>query len=459
MNLTFIILAHNQPTFLKKVIDKLSTQKANIVVHFDLRASRTVYNDLVETYSGNKNVEFISVIKGVWGKWSLVQATIEALKVIQNSSWKSDYVHLMSGVEYPIRSLDNLRGFLKENPLDFIECVDFKKTPWVRAGLEEERFQYYFPFSYQVMSKRFAICLKIQKRLKIRRKPPCGIEPRLGSQWWTLRWSTCDKLLKIIERKPQIVRYFKTTLIPDESFFQSLISHIIPLAEFSCQQLVCHELAPNGRPFTFKNNHEPLVSELDHFFIRKVSPESFQLINYIDNIEDSRDVPNLAGLKDKTKAFKQFVNNMFHSRKSFVWNNDFIQPTPEHLNSQQKLIIVYEKEHQVHTIIQALKCKFPEVSIFHRGHQKSINEPAHTLTNDVFTFSVEKKHDSIIVILLPFKAKDKIDFMKSKLNKACVFVLPELPFSKNESVSLKDIRNTLKCKYRLTNVDKILSDF
>lgn len=361
MKVTYIILAHNEPQFLKRIVECLSKEQANVLVHYDLKASRDDYSQLIEHFSEETNVEFISKVKGEWGKWSLVEATLEALNHIAQSDWSQDYVHLMSGVEYPIKSIESLSQFLGENNYDFIESVDFTKKQWVRAGLEAERFQYFYPYSYQKPSKVFDEFLELQKSIGVKRKPPLEIEPRLGSQWWTLRWSTCLSILSFLKKNPQVTEYFETTLIPDESFFQTMVAHLVPAKEIRGVQLVCHELMPNGRPFVFRNGHEDIVKDLPHYTIRKVSSTADELLDEIDQERlKNRKIPSLDHLKTAQHELVKKITAMFYPKGEFVWDNDQKHPCPSFYRPELIAVYFTNDEALQSLYVEQVKKQFPE---------------------------------------------------------------------------------------------------
>ncbi len=279
MNLGFIILAHNQPDSIRRLKDILATDRHQVVIHFDLNAT-VADREAVAKIAAEKpeQVRVITRVHCVWGEWSLVEAVLESLRELAKLPEPPDYIHLMSGVDLPIRPISQLKEFLAANPnRDFIECCDIAERSWVKGGLCKERFYFYFPFNFRSHRKAFNRCVRWQRKLKIRRKMPAELRPHMGSQWWTLRWSTCSKVLDFTATHPEVPKFFKTTWIPDESYFQTLIAKLVPKSQIANLQLMFHHLTPLGRPFVFYNDHLAAARKLPHFFIRKVSPDASEL--------------------------------------------------------------------------------------------------------------------------------------------------------------------------------------
>ncbi len=279
MNLGFIILAHNQPDAIRRLVEILATDGNRVVIHFDTSASLTdkqVVQQLAAEHSDR--VQVISKVHCVWGEWSLVEAVLLALGEFEKMPQAPDYIHLMSGADLPVRPIADLKEFLQRNPdRDFIECCDITRRPWVKGGLGRERLQFYFPVNFRTRRQLFDRLVRWHRKLKIRRRMPLDLTPHMGSQWWTLRWSTCAGVLDFIRSHPRVVKFFRSTWIPDESFFQTVIAKIIPRQQVADLQLMFHHLSPTGRPYVFYNDHASVVRKLPHFFIRKVSPEASQL--------------------------------------------------------------------------------------------------------------------------------------------------------------------------------------
>lgn len=276
MQLGFIILAHNDPETIRHLVRVLASEGNRVVVHFDASSPAAQFQAVCELESQFPGmVRVISCIHCKWGEWSLVKAVLLALKVFQTMSEQPDFVHLMSAADSPIRPIADMKEFLTRYPdQDYIESYDITKKPWVKGGLSMERFEYFFPVNFRTHRKIFNKLVFLQGLIGMKRKIPLGLTPRMGSQWWTLRWSTCFKVLSFIESHPQIIRYFRTTWIPDESFFPTLVGYLIPHSEITNIQLLLHHFTPIGRPYIIYADHIPTVKKLPHFFIRKVSPSA-----------------------------------------------------------------------------------------------------------------------------------------------------------------------------------------
>ena len=99
----------------------------------------------------------------------------------------------------------------------------------------------------------------------------------IGSQWWCLRRATIEAILEFIRDRPDVIRFFRTTWIPDETFFQTLVRHLVPEAQIRSRSLTFLMFSDYGMPVTFYNDHFDMLLAQDFLFARKISPEATDL--------------------------------------------------------------------------------------------------------------------------------------------------------------------------------------
>jgi hypothetical protein len=73
------------------------------------------------------------------------------------------------------------------------------------------------------------------------------------------------------------MRFFRTTWIPDETFFQTLVRHLVPESEIRTRTLTFLMFTDYGMPVTFYNDHYDLLLSQDYLFARKISPAATDL--------------------------------------------------------------------------------------------------------------------------------------------------------------------------------------
>ena len=99
----------------------------------------------------------------------------------------------------------------------------------------------------------------------------------VGSQWWCLRRRTVEWVLDFTRKRRDVMRFFATTWIPDETFFQTIVRHVVPESEIRSRSLTFLMFTDYGMPVTFYNDHYDLLLNQDFLFARKISPEAINL--------------------------------------------------------------------------------------------------------------------------------------------------------------------------------------
>ena len=274
----YILLCHKDVDAIASQAAQLAAAGDAVVIHFDARAPRTQYEKLRATLEDTPNVAFAKKrVKCGWGEWSLVAATLSALRTAVAAFPKATHFYMLSGDCMPIKTAEYAHDFIERRDADFIESFDFFESDWIKTGFKEERLVYRHWFNERTQPKRFYASFEMQKRLGLTRKVPKGLKIMIGSQWWCLRRQTVEAILDLIRTRPEIVRFFRTTWIPDETFFQSLVRHLVPETEIESRTLTFLMFTDYGMPVTFYNDHYDLLLAQDFLFARKISPEATDL--------------------------------------------------------------------------------------------------------------------------------------------------------------------------------------
>lgn len=276
--IAFILLCHKDPDAIIQQALQLTAAGDYMAIHFDASASSEAYQQLRKALDGNPNVVFAKKrIKCGWGEWSLVQATLNAIESATVAFPRATHFYMLSGDCMAIKSAAYAHTYLDDRDADFIECYDFFESDWIKTGLKEDRLLYRHFFNERNNKRAFYACLDIQKKLGLKREIPADIQVQIGSQWWCLRRRTIEWILDFTRKRKDVMRFFKTTWIPDETFFQTLVRHLVPAQEIECRTLTFLMFSDYGMPVTFYNDHYDMLLGQDFLFARKISPEADEL--------------------------------------------------------------------------------------------------------------------------------------------------------------------------------------
>ncbi|MEY5038332.1 MAG: hypothetical protein RL472_1438 [Pseudomonadota bacterium] len=275
MTVGFVMLCHTALDRAALVARHWATHDCPVVIHVDKRVKRKAYDGLLQALADLPNVRFSGRHACEWGTWGIVAATQEAATIMLRQFPQVRHVYLSSGSCLPLRPVAELVRYLDERPrTDFIESVTTEDVGWTIGGLDVERFTLRFPFSWRKQRRLFDGYVRLQRRLRFKRRVPAGIVPHLGSQWWCLTRQTLSAILDSPERE-EIDRYFRRVWIPDESYFQTLVRQVS--AQVESRSLTLSKFDFQGKPHIFYDDHLQILRRSDCFVARKIWPHADRL--------------------------------------------------------------------------------------------------------------------------------------------------------------------------------------
>lgn len=276
--IAYILLCHKDPEGIIAQALRLTAVGDYVAIHFDARAKPADYDRIRDALAGNPQVAFARRrVKCGWGEWSLVAATLEAVRAAVHAFPRATHFYMLSGDCMPIKTAEYARAWLERDEADYIESFDFHASDWIKTGIKEERLIYRHWFNERQRKWLFYASMNLQKRLGLTRKVPEDLKIRIGSQWWCLRRRTVEAVLDFIDRRRDVVRFFRTTWIPDETFFQTIVAHLVPDREIRSRTLTFLMFTDYGIPVTFHDDHHDLLLAQDYLFARKISPDALAL--------------------------------------------------------------------------------------------------------------------------------------------------------------------------------------
>lgn len=341
--IAYILLCHKDPGSIIQQAERLTAAGDFMSIHFDARANPAAFAEIREALAGNPNVTFAHKrIKCGWGAWSLVQATLYAVEAAVKAFPRATHFYMLSGDCMAIKTADYAHRYLDEHDCDFIESFDFFDSDWIKTGMKEERLIYRHFFNERTHKKLFYASVDLQKKLGLQRQVPADIQVQIGSQWWCLRRRTVEWILDFTRKRRDVMRFFASTWIPDETFFQTLVRHLVPESEIQTRTLTFLMFTDYGMPVNFHNDHYDLLLSQDFLFARKISPEAKELKARLGRLYAAHDVDfrisNEGRSLYKFLAGRGRIGRRFGSR---FWE------TESTLGRERELLIVVSKKWHV----------------------------------------------------------------------------------------------------------------
>ena len=179
------------------------------LIHISQIASDVHVDTVQRITAGKPNVHYLARMQITWGGWSLVEMALNALRFLCERPENWSYFINLSGQDYPVRPLNDLRSFLAE-----------------RAGTNFLNVRHISTQPFHIRRRLHWYCLEHAGQL--RRLPIPNARAMLtpiewyGGYWGMLTREFCQWLL-ISDVTKKYTRAFRHTKIPDEFFFQTMI--------------------------------------------------------------------------------------------------------------------------------------------------------------------------------------------------------------------------------------------
>lgn len=288
MKHAYLIIAHNEPYILEKQLKLIDDERNDIYIHIDKKWKNFDF-DYFKKIVKKSNLYFIPRLDVRWGTYRQIECELLLLKMAYSNKYA--YYHLISGIDMPLKSQDEIHAFFNENNgYEFIhfDCYDSVKEETI------ERIKYYHLFTSKFRNKGLLAkiynslhfhLIRFQKKLKINRCKDLNI--RKGANWFSI---TNDLAGYIISNEKFIKKYFKYSYCSDELFVQTLVynskfyNNLYLKKDDDYMSIMRYIDWNRGEPYIFKSEDFNDLINSKYLFARKFSTKVDKKI--IDKIYD-----------------------------------------------------------------------------------------------------------------------------------------------------------------------------
>lgn len=284
----YMIIAHNQFELLEKLISALDDERNDIYVHIDAKVQNFDFEYFKDITKYSK-VQFTDERYSIkWASFAMVKAEYALLEKTLEKGNVYDYIHLISGVDLPIKSQDEIHNFFKKNADK--EFVHFTGEKLNDTELDRVR-TYHFAMGRRNYINRFITKLesKLARILGINRIKNLHVQK--GSQWFSI---TGDFAKYVFSQKNFVIKQFNHTFIPDEFFVQTLLINsafknnlFMPNCNndhFACARLIDWK---RGNPYVWTSEDYDEIMASPCMFARKfdMNVDSEIIYNILEGIK------------------------------------------------------------------------------------------------------------------------------------------------------------------------------
>jgi hypothetical protein len=206
----FVVLAHKHPAQVARLAARLAPHPVHLHVDAGLPDDR--FAAFAAAVGGAGNVRLVPRHRSGWASWGLVEAALEGTRSALAAPDTPSHVMLLSGQDYPIRPAAAIGAFFGTyGDTSFLPHWPLPNGMWGRFGGMDRLRVPQRPFR----GRRLA--------LPVPRRLPRGIRPFGGSMYWALTADAARAVLDACARRPELVRFYRNTWIPDEMFVPTVV--------------------------------------------------------------------------------------------------------------------------------------------------------------------------------------------------------------------------------------------
>jgi hypothetical protein len=219
MRIAYLILAHNNPAHLQRLVQRLAGPESSFYVHIDAKSNLDEFAGLTPavTFCARR-------VNCAWGDISLVEATLELMRCASSAPGGFDRFVLLSGACYPLQTVEYINSFFERSrTTEFIEVFPLPNAEFKKPL--ERLTRYSIPKGKPLARFRWPFQHFLNRVLPLRdyERALAGREPVCGSQWWCLSGDAVRHVLDVTAREPALYRFCKFVDCPDEFYIQAIL--------------------------------------------------------------------------------------------------------------------------------------------------------------------------------------------------------------------------------------------
>lgn len=217
--LAAVVLAHRDPAQVRRLIGAL--EDVPVVLHCDVKAQDAVAAEMAAGWNGR--VRTVPRTSGALNSWSLVRIELDCLRESIGQS-SAAHIAVLSGADYPLVGMEELLSSLQ--PWTGRSYLLNRRVPFEHWTVPRhpDGGQWRTTHRFLTRGDDLLTVRGVPVRFPWKRKLPDGLSVRASSQWKIYARDDVLLLLNTVDRRPDLVRFWRSTLVPDESFAASILS-------------------------------------------------------------------------------------------------------------------------------------------------------------------------------------------------------------------------------------------
>jgi Core-2/I-Branching enzyme len=226
MRIAYLILVHNTPRHVERLIKALSGNDQEFIVHVDAKVDLASFSHLLRLSDGA--VRFTTRrVPVYWGEYSQLEAILTVIAEALSGVVAPNYLVLLSGSDYPLESPGYIAHYLEQR--EGAQFINLVRMPSAELGKPISRLERFCPRSDRLGGRALKpLAMFAYESLKWRRNHAAALGvlvPYAGSASWALTADAGRYVLDFSRQRRREMRFFANTAHPDEHVIHTVIAN------------------------------------------------------------------------------------------------------------------------------------------------------------------------------------------------------------------------------------------
>jgi hypothetical protein len=202
-----VVLAHTDAAQVRRLVAALDPSP--VFLHCDARTPEDTFTSMTRDLPARVTVQ--PRRRTPWASWETVEAELDGYRAALAST-EASHIAVLTGSDYPLVSAAAITAFLATIPgRSVTESRPLPIPQWGHGG------------GWWRLRYRFGAWRKHMIWLPVPRRLPGGVVYAGGSQLKLLAREHAAAVVRAVDERPDLIRFWRRTWIPDETFVHSLL--------------------------------------------------------------------------------------------------------------------------------------------------------------------------------------------------------------------------------------------
>jgi hypothetical protein len=213
-----LILAHENPCQVRRLIGALGG--LDVFMHVDAKTDDDVFREML---ADAPQVVLTPRHRSERKRWSAVEAELDGLRTVLDRS-AAEHIVVASGSCYPLVGVGELEDELAQwRGRSRLELNPIPYTGWSQFSAIPDGGRHRFDLSFARLRGELVLIRGVP--IPVGRRPvPASLLLQASSQWKIYARRHVRALLGVLDERPDLVRFWSTTFVPEESCAASILS-------------------------------------------------------------------------------------------------------------------------------------------------------------------------------------------------------------------------------------------